>query len=134
MLWLVTGTNVVNFNPQSVFKAWCLVKHRDNFTFLPPLRPCFRFKDIFFQLTPRCRVLLEKLTATRSVKRFPAFCRARTFVTVLTKVDPRPSVTFRNKFFYGEEFSAHCPPSRPELNKSALHGYILRIVFFLFSV
>ena len=37
-------------------------------------------------LTPRCRVLLEKLTGLQLVKKFPAFHRTRRFITALTSV------------------------------------------------
>ena len=37
-------------------------------------------------LTPRCRVLLEKLTGLQLVKKFPAFHGTRMFITVLTSV------------------------------------------------
>ena len=36
--------------------------------------------------TPRCRVLLEKLTGLQQVKKFPAFYGIRRFITVLTSV------------------------------------------------
>jgi hypothetical protein len=58
---------------QYVFMAWCLVKHRDNFTL--PL------------LTLHGRVLLEKLIVTQLVKKFSAFYGTRWFITVFTK-DP----------------------------------------------
>ena len=37
-------------------------------------------------LTPRCRVLLEKLTGLQLVKKFPAIHGARKFITALTSV------------------------------------------------
>ena len=37
-------------------------------------------------LTPRCRVLLEKLTGLQLVKKFPAFHGTRRFITALTSV------------------------------------------------
>ena len=39
-----------------------------------------------FSLTPRCRVLLEKLTGLQLVKKFPAFHGTRRFITALTSV------------------------------------------------
>ena len=36
--------------------------------------------------TPRCRVLLEKLTGLQLVKKFPAFHGTRRFITTLTSV------------------------------------------------
>ena len=37
-----------------------------------------------YLLTPRCRVLLEKLTGLQLVKKFPAFYGAQRFITALT--------------------------------------------------
>jgi len=37
-------------------------------------------------LSPRCRVLLEKLTGSQLVKIFPEFYAARRFITTLTSV------------------------------------------------
>jgi len=39
-----------------------------------------------YLLTPRCRVLLEKLTGLQLVKKFPAFHATRRFITALTSV------------------------------------------------
>ena len=39
-----------------------------------------------YLLTPRCRVLLEKLTGLQLVKKFPAFHGTRRFITALTNV------------------------------------------------
>jgi hypothetical protein len=39
-----------------------------------------------YLLTPRCRVLLEKLTGLQQVKKFPAFYGARRFITALKSV------------------------------------------------
>ena len=39
-----------------------------------------------YLLTPWCRVLLEKLTGLRLVKKFPAFYGTRRFITALTSV------------------------------------------------
>jgi len=38
-----------------------------------------------YLLTPRCRVLLEKLTGLQLVKKFPAFDGTRRFITALTR-------------------------------------------------
>ena len=38
----------------------------------------------YLVLTPRCRVLLEKLTGLQLVKKFPAFHGTRRFITALT--------------------------------------------------
>ena len=42
--------------------------------------------DKLILLTPRCRVLLEKLTGLQLVKKFPAFYGTRRFITALTSV------------------------------------------------
>ena len=39
-----------------------------------------------YLLSPRCRVLLEKLTSLQLVKKFPAFHGTRRFITALTSV------------------------------------------------
>jgi len=39
---------------------------------------------LYFQLTRWSRVLLQKLTVTQLVKKFPAFYRTRRFITVFT--------------------------------------------------
>jgi hypothetical protein len=39
-----------------------------------------------YSLTPRCRVLLQKLTGLQLVKKFPAFHGTRRFITALTSV------------------------------------------------
>jgi hypothetical protein len=39
-----------------------------------------------YLLTPWCTVLLEKLTGLQLVKKFPAFCGTRRFITALTSV------------------------------------------------
>ena len=41
---------------------------------------------LYYLLTPWCRVLLEKLTGLQLVKKFPAFCGTRRFITALTSV------------------------------------------------
>ena len=43
-------------------------------------------KELCYLLTPRCRVLLEKLTGLQLVKKFPAFHGTRRFITALTSV------------------------------------------------
>jgi hypothetical protein len=42
--------------------------------------------QVHYILTPWCRVLLEKLTGLQLVKKFPAFCGIRRFITALTSV------------------------------------------------
>jgi len=41
---------------------------------------------IIITITPWCRVLLEKLTGLRLVKKFPTFDGTRNFITALTTV------------------------------------------------
>jgi len=42
--------------------------------------------SLTYLLTPRCRVLLDKLTVLQLVKKFPAFHVTRIFITALTSV------------------------------------------------
>jgi hypothetical protein len=59
------------------------LKHRDNFT---------------FTLTNSIgQNILEKLTVTQLVKKFPAFYGTRRIITVFTTTQPRSCVTFSNK-------------------------------------
>ena len=44
------------------------------------------FHILTYLLTPWCRVLLEKLTGSQLVKKFPAFYGTRRFITALTSV------------------------------------------------
>ena len=44
------------------------------------------FSEHTYLLTPRCRVLLEKLTGLQLVKKFPTFHGTRRFITALTSV------------------------------------------------
>ena len=44
------------------------------------------FIQLYYLLTPWCRVLLEKLTGLQLVKKFPAFHGTRRFITALTSV------------------------------------------------
>jgi hypothetical protein len=57
--------------------AWCLVKHRDNFTFT------FTFCAVE-RLTPWSRIMLQKLMVAQLVKKFPAFRETWSFITVFT--------------------------------------------------
>ena len=43
-------------------------------------------RQLTYLLTPRCRVLLEKLTCLQLVKKFPAFHGTRRLITALTSV------------------------------------------------
>jgi len=47
---------------------------------------CYVTLTWFYLLTPRCRVLFEKLTGLQLVKKFPAFHGTRRFITALTSV------------------------------------------------
>ena len=60
-------------------------------TSIIPVRKCsaIAFDEIrilIYLLTPRCRVLLEKLTGLQLVKKLPAFYGTRRFITALTSV------------------------------------------------
>ena len=50
------------------------------------LQDCKISMFITYLLTPRCRVLLEKLTGLQLVKKFPAFHGTRRFITALTSI------------------------------------------------
>ena len=52
-----------------------------NFKNFPPI-----ISFVIYLLTPRCRVLLEKLTGLQLVKKFPAFHGTRRFITALTSI------------------------------------------------
>ena len=45
-----------------------------------------KFQWLTYLITPRCRVLLEKLTGMQLVKKFPSFHGTRRFITALTSV------------------------------------------------
>ena len=47
---------------------------------------CSFRRHLYYSLTPWCRVLLEKLTGLKLVKKFPAFHGTRRFITALTSV------------------------------------------------
>ena len=47
---------------------------------------CLYRSFLHYLLTPRCRVLLEKLTGLQLVKKFPAFHVTPRFITALTSV------------------------------------------------
>jgi hypothetical protein len=51
-----------------------------------PFKILINVNLITYLLTPRCRVLLEKLTGLQLVKKFPAFHETRRFITALTSV------------------------------------------------
>ena len=62
-------------------------KNNGNFTWRPIHIVFITFSSILtYLLTPRCRVLLEKLTGLQLVKKFPAFHWTRRFITALTNV------------------------------------------------
>jgi len=48
----------------------------------------YRFLDITFLLTPRSKVLLEKLTGSQLVKKFPAFYGNRRLITAFRSYIP----------------------------------------------
>ena len=62
-------------------------------SFSTPVEHCFRRSVnrhllylLTYLLTPRCRVLFEKLTGLQLVKKFPAFHGTRRFITALASV------------------------------------------------
>ena len=52
--------------------------------------PLLLKKQTYYLLSPRCRVLLEKLTGLQLVKQFPAFYRTRRFITAHKPSPPVP--------------------------------------------
>ena len=67
-----------------------------------------------YLLTPRCRVLLEKLTGLQLVKKFPAFHGTRKFITALTSV--------RHMSILGQPNLLHTPTSHLlEINPNIIH-------------
>jgi hypothetical protein len=81
-----------------------------------------------YLLTPCSTVLLEKLTGSQLVKKFPAFYGTRTFITAFTRArhlslscspGPRHIFMFRNKAsFNGEELAV--PRRTPKLEDHSL--------------
>jgi hypothetical protein len=73
---------------QYAFMVWCLVKHRDNFTFY------------LYIFTPR-----SEADSHSASQKFPVFYGTGKFVTVFIEARhwcsiPRPCVTFRNKPYF----------------------------------
>ena len=65
-------------------------------------------------LTPRCRVLLEKLACLQLVKKFPAFHGTRRFITALTSV--------RHLSILGQANPVHIPTSHLlEIHPNIIH-------------
>jgi hypothetical protein len=82
--------------PQYAFIAWCLVKHRDNFTF-----------------TPRIRVIPKKLTVTHLVNKIHTSYGALRFITMfkraqhwsLTSARCNQFILSHSKIYYNIIFS-----------------------------
>jgi len=87
------------------------------------------FYHHLYLLIPRSRVLLEKLTGFQLVKKFPAFCGSRSFITAFTNVRHLPlswakcqsraeafcvNISSQNICFYGEELLAPRPTPKQE--------------------
>ena len=67
-----------------------------------------------YLLTPWCRVLLEKLTGWKLVKKFPAFHGTRRFITALTSV--------RQLSILGQRNPVHIPTSHLlEIHPNIIH-------------
>ena len=80
---------------------------------------------VTYLLTPWSTVLLEKLTGSQLVKKFPAFYGTRKFITVLTCPYPEP------------DLSSPCPhipfpKDAPRLNSTLFILYVL-FIFCLFN-
>ena len=69
--------NILTFRSQTL-SARSFTSARCRVVSAPPL--------LTYLLTPRCRVLLEKLNDLQLVKKFPAFHGTRRFITALTSV------------------------------------------------
>jgi hypothetical protein len=94
-----------------------------------------------YLLTPRNRVLLEKLTCSQLVKKFPIFYVTRKFITAFTNarhlslspsISPGPTLsvwTFRNKIcFYGESLLKPRPtPKLEDHPLSAVRHWLFHI-------
>ena len=65
-----------------------------------------------YSLTPRCRVLLEQLTGSQTVKKFPAFYGTPRFITAFTSVR-HPSLSWASSI-------KSIPPSKPWSSKWSL--------------
>ena len=70
------------------YLLWSLLLHEPSFTFSTCCLLSQKKKNYLFTylLTPRCRVLLQKLTGLPLVKKLPAFRGTRRFITALTSV------------------------------------------------
>ena len=84
-----------------------------------------------YLLTPRCRVLLEKLTGLQLVKKFPAFHGTWRFITALTSVRHKQASrmwVFLNKGFYREGLLAPRPtPKLKDRPSSAVRDCLFNI-------
>jgi hypothetical protein len=91
-------------------------QHFANSPYSAPKLSSHQYHPIFltYLLTPRSRVLLEKLTGSQLVKKFPAFYGTRRFITAFTNarhlsLSWTTLWLFRNICFYGEESLAPRP-------------------------
>ena len=75
----------VNLPIQGIIQAakFWLNKNINDMELIKQTLHCFKQP---YSLTPRCRVLLEKLTGLQLVKKFPAFHGTRRFITAFTSV------------------------------------------------
>jgi len=80
--------------PQYVFMVWCLIKLRDNFTFYLTgyylsfaLAFCMAALGTWGRMQ-WSRVLIEKLTVTELVSKFPAFYVTQRFITIFARARP----------------------------------------------
>jgi hypothetical protein len=94
-------------------------------------------------LTPWSKVLLEKLTVSQPVKKFPAFCGTRMFITVLTRdlylsISPGPRLFWMIRKIisvYAEELLASRPTSKLEDHPlSAVRGCLFNIFAATFHI
>ena len=116
-----------------------ILVHRPSWRILTTHKPClsittswlFTFALLTYLFTPWSRVLLEKLTGSQLVIKFPAFYETRRFITAFTSAshlflswanNPGPRLylsIFRNKIcLHGEELLA--PRPNPKLEDHPL--------------
>jgi hypothetical protein len=75
----------------------------------------------YLRHTPWSRILLEKITGSQLVKKFPAFYGARRFITAFTSARHLSLLMVHSMIsFYGEEFLAY--RTKPKLEDHLLVG------------
>jgi len=78
LLWCHAKYCVDMYTSSLVFDIYLFYVH---FVFLSLITVMYQIHDTTYVLTPYSRVLLEKLTSSQLVKKFPAFYGAGLFIT-----------------------------------------------------